>query len=63
MRNKMKEKYSFLDAFVDVHTGLYTSPEIPEPDLYLVIKLQDRMNMRKYFDAAVSNVTKEKHSL
>lgn len=62
MKNNWKKEYDFIDAFAEIHTTLYAQPEVYEPSSYLAAKLQDRMNIRRYFNKAISKVTKEDHS-
>lgn len=59
MRDNWEEEYNLFDAFVKVHATLYTPSEEYEPESYLVTRLQDRINMRKYFDTAISNIAIE----
>ena len=44
----------FLDTFADLHGGLWSPYEYPEPEPYQVAQMRDCINIRKYFDAAIS---------
>lgn len=50
------EKTSFIDEFVNIHSLLYKPCLPPDVEPFVVAHLQDRLNIRRYFEKAISDL-------
>ena len=55
-------KVSFVDEFVKIHSLLYEPCRPPEVEPFVVAHLQDRLNMRRYFEKAILDLGLDKAS-
>lgn len=53
---------SFTNEFINIHSLLYKPCQLPEMEPFIVAHLQDRLNIRRYFERAISHMGLDKAS-